>query len=284
MYGMSLLRGNELLHASEVNYGDCEAWQVVCPACCAPVHKRGSALTARQYLAHYHSRGRLDCELRVVAIVKERLDPIIIMPKGQELEKFLRRFQDILVESMPMFSRPQAQAYIKARMQRPEYRRMLRLLRQDMPLYYSVLLPAIRNEMSLGFGPEVFDTLEAVVRYLTAPNTWSAYSFAITCGLLVIATAATVARENGVTGDGRELRSEERKLGFKLGGGGTIDDLHRTGEYALPMLSFTDRELGEWFKSKELDFYSRLADAVGQAMTDTCFRFACAVYDARKLS
>ena len=96
-YGLALAQGQQLLHAREVSYDETREWQVVCATCREPIHKRGSSITQRQYFAHYRAKPDSECELRVRAMALEVLRPQIVVPRGQQLERFLRRFEDIVI-------------------------------------------------------------------------------------------------------------------------------------------------------------------------------------------
>ena len=93
-----------------------------------PIHKRGSLITQRQYFAHYRAKPDSECELRVRAMALEVLRPQIVVPRGQQLERFLRRFEDIVIArhaGLKEVVHPLTQEMRR----RPLYRRMVRLNR-----------------------------------------------------------------------------------------------------------------------------------------------------------
>ena len=105
----------KLFHASEISYGDCADKRIVCPAWAEPVLKVGSPFTKREYLRHYPTKDRQDCKLRVYNIVKAALNPVVIVPQRQELDAYLQRFEDIVLEHSLLDT--------------PQHRRSLRVMR-----------------------------------------------------------------------------------------------------------------------------------------------------------
>lgn len=210
-YGWSVVL-NDYVHATELDYNDCEKFVILCPACKEAVFKRGSEITTRQYLSHYPLKGQLNCELRVEQIVRERLGaPRIIVPHGQELERFLRHYKELVYEHLGAYGE-NMRPMITSMRARHAYRRFIYHNRAGLRgslLEYDdnepEFVPYVErlNEMSRtrasAFGsnvqdrfanPDVFtdDQLAAirtVCEFLCAPNSFSALVFSISYGLLM---------------------------------------------------------------------------------------------------
>ena len=97
-YGRSLVL-QSLLHAREVVHEQTRELQIVCPACSEPIHKRGSDITKATVLLHITPRSRdPSASSGVFAIVCRALHPTIIVPRGQELQRFLAQFEEIVLD------------------------------------------------------------------------------------------------------------------------------------------------------------------------------------------
>jgi hypothetical protein len=99
--GYSLLL-REYVAAKEVDYGDCEEFQITCPSCHEAIFKAGKYDSDRQYFSHYAASKSdvSDCELRVAALSNEQTARENLIGRGQTLAQFFARFQDILVTWM----------------------------------------------------------------------------------------------------------------------------------------------------------------------------------------
>ena len=90
----------EYVNPRELDYPDCRAFQVVCPACKEPVFKvcRGADDAATHYFSHYRKDETLNeqCELRVSRIPAERIEESRSESRNQKLSLFLEVFQDIV--------------------------------------------------------------------------------------------------------------------------------------------------------------------------------------------
>jgi hypothetical protein len=177
-----------LIHCSEISYTDC-AGQIVCPACNEAVLKVGSPILKREYLRHYPLRGRTDCPLRVYQIVQAALAPRIIVPHGQALDRFLARFEEIIMERQGV---PPMLEFIDVLRQRSSYRRLIRnnrIILRDICLG-SGRFPKLTPIVNLLKPPNGdIEALRTVVRFLTSPNSTSALIFAISFGLTVVSLA-----------------------------------------------------------------------------------------------
>ncbi|AFL73662.1 hypothetical protein [Thiocystis violascens] len=91
-HGYSLLLG-EYIDAKHIEYHDCKAFQIVCPACYEPVFKveRGSEDSAVEYLSHYpETKSEPEaCELRVKKISIAEKNGHNTKARSQRLEYFL---------------------------------------------------------------------------------------------------------------------------------------------------------------------------------------------------
>jgi hypothetical protein len=129
--GYSLLL-REYLEASEVDYSDCESFQITCPACHEAVFKAGTE-GGRQYLSHYPaaSSNVPDCELRVASTSRTLMDEQNKIARGQHLKNFLSVFHDVATRHFfKDWGRQRALdrlAYMKGR---PAYRQYVRTVRE----------------------------------------------------------------------------------------------------------------------------------------------------------
>jgi hypothetical protein len=91
-YGFSLLL-REVARAAEIEHGDCEAFQIVCPECREPVFKKTRAGESgpSHFLSHFRAETEeeRDCDLRVNAASPGRLAEISAEGRGQTLRRFL---------------------------------------------------------------------------------------------------------------------------------------------------------------------------------------------------
>ena len=128
--GYSLLL-RQYVQADEVDHGDCESFQVTCPACREAIFKAGSD-GGRQYLSHYAaSKSEVaTCELRVASTGMKEIAEHNAMARGQALESFLGVFR---TEALNHFIKPHARTSIESRLaamsQRPSYRAFIRDVR-----------------------------------------------------------------------------------------------------------------------------------------------------------
>ena len=99
--GYSLLLG-EYVKAEEIEYHDCEHWQIVCPACKEPLFK-GKRETPRvtHYLSHYGKDKAYvaECEARVKSVSGKYREKINIFSRDQRLNYFLKSLREMVVES-----------------------------------------------------------------------------------------------------------------------------------------------------------------------------------------
>jgi hypothetical protein len=204
-YATSLLLGGQPLHAREVGYEDCREFQIICLACHEPVFKVGSEITKRQYFAHYKRQMDSACELRVTQIVRQHFDPKPVLPKGQELDSFLRRFEQIILEAcdrpdvMNAPARERVRRRIDRMRNRPAFRKFVFIARTGGPgvvpylptmaLGLAMTLPTGELFHPPSFiethpgGPERKELTETTLRYLLSPNSFRALMFAICLGL-----------------------------------------------------------------------------------------------------
>lgn len=92
-YGYSMQLG-EFVEAEEVDFHDCERFQVSCPVCREAVFKKTRQRPdggVTHFLSHYRAETEeeKDCELRVAALAKEQLEPFNGEGRGQALKSFL---------------------------------------------------------------------------------------------------------------------------------------------------------------------------------------------------
>ena len=89
--GYSNLLG-EYAAASELEYRDCEKFQIVCPQCREPLFKvlRDIDETPTHYLSHYAAARAYasDCEMRVSAISTGAMEEHGRSSRNQRLERF----------------------------------------------------------------------------------------------------------------------------------------------------------------------------------------------------
>ena len=94
--GYSLLL-SEYIDANNLEYKDCQYFQVVCPACHEPVFKvmRDTPASSLHYLSHYQSSQSLDtdCELRVKGMSQDKIDETNTASREQKLRLFLSVLQ-----------------------------------------------------------------------------------------------------------------------------------------------------------------------------------------------
>lgn len=104
-HGYSLLLG-EYIEASHIEYHDCKAFQITCPACYEPVFKvtRDNEVSTIEYLSHYPETKSEpeECELRVKNISKSDKDNHNIKAQNQRLKYFLSVLREMIGKN-PMY-------------------------------------------------------------------------------------------------------------------------------------------------------------------------------------
>lgn len=99
--GYSILLG-ELIDAAQLEYRDCEHFQVVCPQCQEPVFKVHRAGEKEQhYLAHYAAKAAYQdtCELRAARYTPAELEAANHIARNQRLQYFLDKLRGVLAQS-----------------------------------------------------------------------------------------------------------------------------------------------------------------------------------------
>jgi hypothetical protein len=243
------------MSAREVSYDETREWQVVCAACREPIHKRGSSITQRQYFAHYRAKPDSECELRVRTMAVEVLRPQIVFPRGQQLERFLRRFEDIVIErhaGLKEVVHPLTQEMRR----RPLYRRMVRINRTRLKEGLEVGLAG----MPATLGNGTIACVREVCWYLLGPNSMGALSFALAYGVALhcLAADASSRARNSVDGCG-------------------LPD----SPWYFPMVYAADRDLRHWLESLDLRERSRLSAEMLSALIETATHFVLAVSESK---
>jgi hypothetical protein len=97
----NLLR--HLVDAPEIEHGECESLQIVCPECREPVFKteRGTDESAQHFLSHYGADKAMvaQCELRVGALSSGDARTSAAEGRGQNLKLFLRVLRQMVEET-----------------------------------------------------------------------------------------------------------------------------------------------------------------------------------------
>ena len=154
--------------------------------CHEKVFKAGSPITKRQYFSHFVKRPGANCELRLQQIVQERFrEKKLVAPQGQELEKLLSHFEALLMEGMERFTNSTPiKLQTKFMRSRPSYRHFLYQLRDRFRTFGEQLTdPALVDELQP--PPNTLAVRSRhVVLFLTAPNSFSAMTFAVSYGIL----------------------------------------------------------------------------------------------------
>lgn len=179
-YGRSLV-SNCLLHAKDIAHHDCIALQVVCPACAGPLHKRGSEYTKLEYLAHY-ANPSANCELRVRRIVMQELErqPTTSVPVGDSLQKFLAKFEQIILEQEP----PELGPAIERMRNRPTYRACAHVLQDGMRSQINELVYDLVESERFAevVSANQLQVMDYTLRYLVNVNSYRAFLFALSYG------------------------------------------------------------------------------------------------------
>ena len=103
--GYSILLG-EYIDAYHIEYADCEAFQIVCPACHEPVFKVSrvpdDAQKSVEYLSHYaaSSSYQPDCELRIKSLSTTEYENHNSVSRNQRLEYFLSVLRQMIKQNL----------------------------------------------------------------------------------------------------------------------------------------------------------------------------------------
>jgi hypothetical protein len=109
-YGISMLL-REFVEAEEIEIGDCERFQITCPACREPVFKKERSRAdggITHFLSHYRAEtpDEKDCELRVDAIGREHLERFSFIGRGQTLDGFMAVLRDAIIRGQAFMQPP----------------------------------------------------------------------------------------------------------------------------------------------------------------------------------
>jgi hypothetical protein len=113
--GYSILLG-EYIDASHVDYTDCEAFQIVCPACHEPIFKvarlPNKTQNSVEYLSHYAASDsyQIDCELRVKNISEAEYKKQNSISRNQRLEYFLSVLRQMIGQN-PIYTNSHKKAH-----------------------------------------------------------------------------------------------------------------------------------------------------------------------------
>ncbi len=130
----------EFVEAEEVEFGDCERFQVTCPACREAVFKktrRSADSTVTHFLSHYRADGTddRDCELRVDAIPHERLDAMSAEGREQTLDGFMSILRKSILRGQDALYRPgELEPWIARLLDRPVFEKFVVYAREALAL------------------------------------------------------------------------------------------------------------------------------------------------------
>ena len=188
-YALSLLFSPpEIIDAQDVDYGDSKDFQIVCLACNEPVFKGVRRTTGKHYFSHYKVILGAECELRAAQVVRERLNLSMRIPrKGQELDRFLSRFGEIMLEGGDHDG--VVDRKIRRMNARPAYRQFIyaaRPLIRDLAFGTSTTPSWTKTDDDLAdlLKADLSETLDCVLQYLSAANSFGALLFAASFGIL----------------------------------------------------------------------------------------------------
>jgi hypothetical protein len=103
--GYSLLLA-ELVSASLLDYQDCKDFQIVCPVCMEPLHKKVRHIgnDSAHFLSHYHLKdSNKECELRVEQYTSEAIKQYNHESKQQRLKDFLEFLPSLVHSQIKQF-------------------------------------------------------------------------------------------------------------------------------------------------------------------------------------
>lgn len=160
-FGYSILL-REFTEAEEVEFGDCELHQIVCPACRDPIFKktrgRSGSEERTHFLSHYAADGEddRDCELRCAAIGREHLAPFDAVHRKQTLQGFFAVLREAVIRGQEKVHRPGVfRAAVDRLMSRPVFDDFLPYAREGLEIFMTI--PDTRKSIA--------DTLGAFPRF-----------------------------------------------------------------------------------------------------------------------
>jgi hypothetical protein len=239
-YSLLLL---EHVSATEVDYGDCEEFQITCPACHEAIFKAGRHGGDRQYFSHYAASKSdvRECELRVAAMNQEQMAADNLIKRGQTIEKFFDRFRMPVLEWLYKEDAPTVRKQVAWGSARPSFLLFAHDIRDhiantdvsDIQHYKEALTDDRKtvfwikrqNQYATGF-----------LNHLVAPNSFSAFAFILLVSLIYFEKFAEKQQTTLLNGKDKELRKVFASL--------TDADYHNCfcGVYALihaiPYLKF----------------------------------------------
>jgi hypothetical protein len=196
--GYSLLLG-EHVAAEDVGYGDCAAFQIVCPSCGEALLKRiRRNPTLNHHLAHFPTTQShaSKCELRVAGASSSQMATADAIGRGQQLAIFQRVFRPYFAREIAMME-PALNAeaitqHASIMLRRASYRQFCRAVRDylrtadpaTLDEYWNISTDSLaamspfRRRRQEGFAHDFFS-------HLLAPNSLQSLAFAISLASLV---------------------------------------------------------------------------------------------------
>lgn len=194
--GYSLLL-REYITATEVDYGDCQQFQITCPVCHEAIFKAGKYGHDRQYFSHY-AASKSDpkqCELRVLAITKEAIQEKNILGRGQSMDQFFAQFRGFIMRWLYGSRAPEMQRRVNWMAARPGFIRYARGIGRlaasvrDNPIdrdpWQNALATEFRELRSAFWMLRQSNFSTDFIDHLLAPNSASALTFAVGVAVLL---------------------------------------------------------------------------------------------------
>lgn len=125
----------DVVEASELDYGDCKDFQIVCPCCREAVFKKERAVASgdgSHFLSHYPATDAdkaAECERRVARMTKEDFAKMRSEGRGQALNRFLSVIPDISINRFANIPAHVVSFAAERFIARPEGRRLIDPLR-----------------------------------------------------------------------------------------------------------------------------------------------------------
>jgi len=197
----------EFVEAGEIEFRECETFQVVCPSCREAVFKktrRSQTGEVTHFLSHYRADGPddRDCELRVDAIPHERLEAMSTEGRLQTLDGFMAILRTAILRGQePLYEPGQLKPWIDRVLSRPVfskfdvYAREAMALTQRFPDPRAVVASMLAEFPRYSERSPFWQRRQAayvvdVIRHLLAPNSRPNFQFLAAASLIHIGSRA----------------------------------------------------------------------------------------------
>jgi hypothetical protein len=201
----------------------------------------------------------------VFNIVRDALHPVVVVPRGQELERFLARFEEITMEASGVAAAAMMPMLRDMRSRRT-FRELLRVSRDHHRVACCDGVVGIGGARTtplverFGLNADMTECVRSVVRFLTSPNAFNALMFAVSYGLSLFYTA------HHAPGLVRLAEGENEKMPMRF----------------AELVEMPERPFARWFNGLSREEKTQAAIEMAMAICETACQFVMAVTETHR--